>query len=116
MRPRRDRSDFDESKPETKRRVDDFRVLIEPGGETERIRKVQTHYPPGKFMMLAFTGKEAGLECGDGHMMGRLGIQGKEERSENPVHQRIRGGKMCRPSGPRGKGSLQMANSGLRTS
>jgi hypothetical protein len=44
LRPGRDRADLDEAEAERGQRVDVRRVLVEPGGEPDRIREVDAEY------------------------------------------------------------------------
>ena len=65
MRPRRDRSDLDETKAEPEQRVRDLRILVKAGGKTDRVRKLESKRAHGQFVPV-------GWRPGEGHDPQRL--------------------------------------------
>src|SRR3546814_508753 len=77
LRARRDRADLREAHAEPQHRGEGFRVLVEPGGKTDRIRKVEPEDTAGEngIVRRALRRAEAGTERADGQVVRALRIE-----------------------------------------
>lgn len=102
MRTGRHRADLDEAEAQRGKAVDIIAVLVQPGRETHRIRKIEPHHRfrtegdrPAKWIQRSQPAQR--LERRQAETMGSFGVEPKQQGTEQIVKHRIR--KLCSGSG-----------------
>ena len=81
---RRDGADFEEAETEPRQAVDVVAVLVQPGGEADRIRELETHRldRARRHRLGQAPGEAGGIQEGDAvhaDAVGGFGVEGEEE-------------------------------------
>ena len=89
LRPRCDRADFDEPKPERGERVDALAVLVEARCEPHGIGKVETHHAARTSRRLNRNWQQAGVpqsvQRRERDRVRSFGVERKQQRAQKPV-------------------------------
>ena len=110
LRPRRHGADLDEAEAEREQRVGHLAVLVEAGGEPDRIGEIEAEkLPPEPRIAPAARGWKPARSAPMRQPMRLLRVEAEEERLEQLVAAAhgARSGRRCRPSGESGIGLTQ---------
>ncbi len=113
LRQRGERTDLDKAETEPQQRVRHLGVLVETGGEPNRIGEIQPEGADGQFARVGRRPRQRHIAQGlDRQGMCVLGVEGPHQRAGQPVEEtdhrlRLRGGMGLDPIGPDAASSRQ---------